>query len=172
MKEPFALLIIDVQEGLFNQKTEIYNKNKLIDNINKLIDYTRNTGNHPIFIQHNNNGFLKKFSTGWELYKSLNFREDDIRIEKEKGDSFKNTSLKLQLNKLGIKKLVMCGLVSHGCVKATCSGAIENGFEALLVSDGHSSFSKDAEKKIKEVNVEMGRLIKVKNTEEIIRGTI
>jgi nicotinamidase-related amidase len=170
MKESFALLIIDVQEGLFSQKTGIYNEEVLTGNINKLLKFTRNTKNYPMFIRHNNKGFLKKSSPGWELYKKINFKKGDILIEKEHGNAFQKTVLKDELKKINIDKVIICGLVSHGCVKATCLGAVENEFKTVLVSDGHSSYSKQAEKIITEVNKEMSRIIEVKSAEEIISG--
>ena len=40
--------------------------------------------------------------------------------------------------------LVITGLVTHGCVRATCLGGLERGYKVVLVSDGHSNYSKDA----------------------------
>jgi nicotinamidase-related amidase len=44
------------------------------------------------------------------------------------------------------------GLVTHGCVKATCLGALQLGYDVTLVKDGHSSYSKDASRLIEEWN--------------------
>ena len=59
--------------------------------------------------------------------------------------------------------MVITGLVTHGCVKATCIGAKRQGYEVVLVKDGHSSFSKQAAKlraewneKLSEGTVELG----------------
>jgi len=47
---------------------------------------------------------------------------------------------------------IITGLVTHGCIRATCLGALELGFHTILVSDGHSSFSKDAPRLIEKWN--------------------
>jgi nicotinamidase-related amidase len=40
--------------------------------------------------------------------------------------------------------VVVTGMVTHGCVKATCLGARELGYPVTLVTDAHSSYSQDA----------------------------
>jgi nicotinamidase-related amidase len=35
--------------------------------------------------------------------------------------------------------VILTGLVTHGCVKATCEGALALGYAAVLAADGHSS---------------------------------
>ncbi|MBN2533011.1 MAG: isochorismatase family protein [Spirochaetales bacterium] len=168
MEEKYALLVIDVQKGIFKKKTKLYKENTLIENINKLIKHTRKTSNYVVIIQHCSKSFLKKSTPDWEIHQDIDYDTNDIRIEKEHGDSFIGTSLKTELNTLNINQVLICGLVSHGCVKATCMGAIENGFKAILVSDGHSNYNKDAGKIIEEVNSEIKKLIDVKTTGEIV----
>ena len=48
--------------------------------------------------------------------------------------------------------IMIMGLVTHGCVKATCLGARQLGYDVTLVQDGHSSFSKDAGRMIDKWN--------------------
>ena len=48
--------------------------------------------------------------------------------------------------------MVITGLVTHGCVRATSLGAIKLGYDVILVSDGHSSYSKDAPRLIEKWN--------------------
>jgi nicotinamidase-related amidase len=42
---------------------------------------------------------------------------------------------------LGVRELVITGLVTHGCVKAACLDAVILGYQVTLVSDGHSNFN-------------------------------
>jgi nicotinamidase-related amidase len=53
-------------------------------------------------------------------------------------------------------RLVITGLVTHGCVKATCIGAKDLGYKVVLVRDGHSNYRKDAAKIIEEWNQRLG----------------
>ena len=52
--------------------------------------------------------------------------------------------------------MIVTGLVTHGCVKATSQGALALGYEVTLVADGHSSYSKDAARLIEEWNRSLG----------------
>ena len=69
-------------------------------------------------------------------------------IQKKHGNAFQNTDLKTTLVDFGIKSLTVGGLVSHGCVKATCQGGLTEGFEVSLLKNGHTNWNKDAEYKI------------------------
>lgn len=57
-----------------------------------------------------------------------------------------------ELNSRNIDTLVVMGLVTHGCVRATCTGAKNLGYRVILVKDGHSSYSKQAAQLIEEWN--------------------
>ena len=39
---------------------------------------------------------------------------------------------------MGVKKLIITGLLTHGCVKGACLDAKKLGYEVVLVEDGHS----------------------------------
>ena len=49
------------------------------------------------------------------------------------------------------------GLVTHGCVKSTCLGAIEAGYQVTLVSDAHSSYSNKAAELIDKWHVHLSK---------------
>ena len=48
--------------------------------------------------------------------------------------------------------MVVTGLVTQGCVRATCLGAKKLGYKVILVSDGHSTYHKQAAHLIAEWN--------------------
>ena len=150
-----ALLVIDVQKGVFNKSSKIWQAEELIENVNRLITWARENSFPVVFVQHGNNSFLKKGTDGWQLHPGLKVQNDDIFIDKEHGDAFKQTMLDRNLHDRGIERTVICGLVSHGCVRSACLGAHEHGYQVVLVSDVHSSFSKKAADLIIEVNQEL-----------------
>ena len=60
------------------------------------------------------------------------------------------------------------GLVTHGCVRATCVDASQRGYQVTLVSDGHSNFHKQAAKVIEEWNQKLSDgVAQLKPTQEI-----
>lgn len=68
-------------------------------------------------------------------------------IQKKHGDAFQDTDLKATLTDFGITSITVGGLVSHGCVKATCLVGLLEGFEISLLKNGHTNWNKDAGKK-------------------------
>jgi len=147
-----ALLVIDIQKGLFEKSTPIYEAKQVLENINTLIIKARREGVPVIFIQHSNKNTLLKGSDAWQLHPEIQPLDDEGIIYKLHGNAFKGTSLHDKLEKRNVSVLIITGLVTHGCVKATSLGAIDKGYKVMLVSDGHSNFSKDAPQLIEKWN--------------------
>ncbi|MCG8698484.1 MAG: isochorismatase family protein [Bacteroidales bacterium] len=148
-----ALILIDIQSGLTKKKT-LFNENLFFETVNYAINVYRNSDFKVIFVQHNNN-LLKNGSTGWEIDNRLDIQENDCVIQKKHGNSFTNTNLKETLLVFGINAITIGGLVSHGCVKATCLGGLEEGFDVSLLKNGHTNWNKDANVKILETETEL-----------------
>ena len=155
--ESTALLVIDVQKALFSRSTPIYRAVDLIRNINSLVEMFQLSNALVVYIQHSNNKMLIKDSDGWQFHPDLNFKEDDPIIYKIHGNAFKETNLKQVLESRGIEDIVITGLVTQGCVKATSIGGKELGYRVILVEDGHSNYSKEAPKVIEKWNLKLGK---------------
>jgi nicotinamidase-related amidase len=151
-----ALLVIDVQLALFQKPTPIYRAGTLLSNINSLIDRARQTGIPVIYVQHCNDSFLQMDTHGWHLHPELlPPAVDDLRIYKRHGSSFEDTLLEQELEARQVGRLIIAGLVTHGCVKAACLDACALGYRTILAADGHSSYSKDAARIIDEWNASL-----------------
>jgi len=148
----YALLVIDVQQGLFKKSTHIYREAELLDNINTLVDRAHLNGVPVLYIQHSDSINLVKGSLNWQLHPDLHPQHADIIIHKQHGNAFEDTNLENMLRVKNVTSLVVMGLVTNGCVKATCLGARQLGYRVILISDGHSSYSKDASRLIEEWN--------------------
>jgi len=166
-----ALLVVDVQRGLFDRPVPVFRESELLDNINALITSWRKDDQPVVFIQHANHKMLVRGSAGWTLHPDLNFREGDPRVEKNRGDAFRETGLANLLHSQGVQQVVVTGLVSQGCVRATCQGAVEHGFRVVLVKDGHSNYRRDAEEVIGRWNRELAELgVSVRSTGKMIEN--
>jgi nicotinamidase-related amidase len=73
-------------------------------------------------------------------------------IRKRHGSAFEQTPLKAQLDARGVTGLVVTGLVTQGCVRATSLDAKKLGYRVILASDGHSNYHKQAARLIQEWN--------------------
>jgi nicotinamidase-related amidase len=105
-----------------------------------------------VYVQHANDSFLVEGSAAWQLHPQLRPTGQDLKIRKRHGNAFKDTGLGPELAARGVRTVVITGLVSHGCVKATGLGAQELGYRVILVGDGHSSYSKQAAQLVEELN--------------------
>jgi nicotinamidase-related amidase len=152
-----ALLVIDVQQELFEKSTPIYRADQVLQNINLLISKTRQADVPVIFVQHSAEKYLVKGSPGWQIHPALQLIAGDVIIHKRHPNAFEETNLREELVRRGVTTLVITGLVTHGCVKATCLGALEEKYHVLLAGDAHSSYSKDAPQLIEKWNEELER---------------
>ena len=154
-KSKSALLVIDVQKEQFEASSPVYHADDLLRNINFLTSKARQEGVLVVFIQHSADSYLKYGSEGWQLHPQIQPITEEPIIHKHHPNSFEDTNLQEELSKRNVSTVVVTGLVTHGCVKATCLGALKEGFEVVLVSDAHSNFSKDALGMIEKWNREL-----------------
>lgn len=166
--EKTALLVIDVQRALFTRTTPVFEPSKLIQTINDLIERAHLYGVKVIYIQHANQSILQEGTEGWQFHPNLSRRKTDLVIQKTQGNSFLETRLQSELEAYRIENLLITGLVSHQCVKATSLGGLEKGYKVFLVERGHSNFRKDAENVIDRVQGELVDAgVKLVTSEEI-----
>jgi nicotinamidase-related amidase len=147
-----ALLVIDVQQGLFRKNHPIHQSGQLLDNIIDLVEKAHAAGVPVLYVQHEGPNDLVRGSEGWQLHPRLHPEERDFHLLKQKSNCFEGTDLDDMLKEMGVSRLVITGLVTHGCVKNACLGAQELGYSVILVEDAHSNFSAKAAELITEWN--------------------
>lgn len=163
-----ALLVIDVQQGLFKRYTPIYKADELLQNITTLVDRAHGSNAPVFYIQHSNARNLVKGSVNWQLHEELRPLRADTIIHKLHGNAFEDTPLDEILRARHVTTVIVTGLVTHGCVRATCIGARELGYNVILVEDGHSSFSKGAADLIAKWNEKLSaKQVELRSTSEI-----
>jgi nicotinamidase-related amidase len=170
--EKTALLVIDVQKGMFEKGTPVYASEPLLHNINLLIDAFHAHSLPVLFIRHTS-GALAENSPGWQLHEALHASQDDVFLKKGVSDSFKERSVVSALEERSVKGIVVTGLVTHGCVKAACLGGLQRGYAVTLASDAHSSFNRDAAELIAEWNGKLAEAgAAVHTAKEIVDGLV
>lgn len=137
-----AVLVIDVQRGLFDSVPRPYEADETIERINRLSDRARTAGIPVIFVQHEAAGVLAYGSDGWQLASGLVVTELDGKVRKTTPDSFLRTGLFKMLTKRGVNDLIICGYASEFCVDTTTRRAAALGFTVQLVADGHTTHDK------------------------------
>jgi maleamate amidohydrolase len=66
----------------------------------------------------------------------LDPRDDEFVVVKQYPSAFFGTSLAATLTAAGVDTLVITGLTTSGCVRATCVDSMSSGFVTLVVRDG------------------------------------
>lgn len=166
-----ALLVIDVQQGLFIKSSPIYKAEELLRNINLLIGRAHQAGAPVFYVQHSDARTLREGSPDWQLHPQLQPLATDAIVHKQHGNAFEETGLDQALKSRNVTGVVITGLVTHGCVRATCMGALQLGYRVILARDGHSSYSKQADKLIEEWNQKLSaRQVELKSTSEVEFG--
>ncbi|MGQ5524025.1 cysteine hydrolase family protein [Chitinimonas sp. PSY-7] len=136
-----ALLIVDMQVGLFNGQDRPYEGQRVLDNINQLIRQARNAG-VPIFAARHTGPQGSPIAPESPLSQLLSELEvDDVVdtvFDKTKPSCFLGTGLADRLASAGISEIVICGMKTQYCIDTTCRIAAELGFQPVLVADAHT----------------------------------
>ena len=139
-----ALLIIDVQRGLFDDEPRPFEADAVIARINALAARARESGVPVIFIQHEAaSGNLAHGSETWQLERQLHTAPGDHFVRKTTPDSFLRTTLQALLDEHGVTHVVICGYASEFCVDTTVRRAAALGYPVTLVADAHTTHDKE-----------------------------
>ena len=137
-----ALLIIDVQNCMFNPVEPVYNSTALLANLQSLIDRARASNTPVIYVQHNGPTGAPHApgEPGWAIHPAIAPVSGETIVQKTTPDSFYKTTLKGELSRRGIEQVVMAGIQTDYCVDTTCRRAVSEGYNVTLVSDAHSTW--------------------------------
>ncbi len=157
-----ALLVIDMQVGLFQGEPPRHDAQGVIERINEVARAVRATGGIVIFVQHEDHGGLKPGTEGWEILPALERTKPDLLVHKQACDSFYETDLSDLLEKHGVRQLIVVGCATDFCVDTTVRAAASRNYEVVVVADAHTTKDRqhlDAEAIINHHNWMWERLI-------------
>ena len=136
-----ALLIIDMQTGLYDGPEKPFERERVLDTINQLIDRAR-SANAPIFVARHTGPAGSPIEAGsplWQLWHGLEVEEArDHLFNKTRPSCFLGTDLANQLAAAQVNELVIVGMKTQFCIDTTCRVAVELGFSVVLPQDGHT----------------------------------
>jgi nicotinamidase-related amidase len=130
-----ALLVIDVQIGVVEGAHE---RDSVVANVGSLVEKARRERVPVVWIQHSDEQTVRG-SDNWRIVPELNPGDAEPLVEKNYGDSFEHTTLETVLSSLGVGRLVVVGAQTDACVRSTIHGAFVRGYDAILVSDAHTT---------------------------------
>jgi nicotinamidase-related amidase len=147
-----TLIVIDCQNDFIKDASSYEARmldEKLIGRIGHLIQWTREQKLPIIYTQHSikpdksNEEFGEPKNVraciidtkGWGIIDSLKPRDGETVIQKNKYDAFYQTNLEEKIKKTGADTLILCGVLTNNCVRATAEGAHYRNFKLVIVSD-------------------------------------
>jgi nicotinamidase-related amidase len=130
-----ALLVIDVQTAVVEKA---HQRDAVVGAIADLVARARRERVPVVWVQHFDE-HLAKGSEAWRIVSELTPDEAEPLIEKSYGDAFEDTTLESVLAGLGVGRLVVAGAQTDACIRSTLHGAFARGYDAVLVSDAHTT---------------------------------
>jgi nicotinamidase-related amidase len=137
-----AVLVIDVQTGLFCAKPPPFEAEAVVARINAVTAKARQARAPVIFIQHDGEPSepdLVPFSEGWKLHPELQVRPGELVIRKTTCDAFYDTALESELRSRGITTLLLMGFATDFCIDSTLRCAASKDFGVIVVADAHTT---------------------------------
>ena len=136
-----ALLIIDMQVGLYDGPEKPFERERVLHTINQLIQRAR-TAHAPIFVARHTGpagSLIEAGSAFWQLWPSLEVDEArDHLFNKTRPSCFLGTDLAQHLAAAQVNELVIVGMKTQFCIDTTCRVAVELGISVVLPEDGHT----------------------------------
>lgn len=130
-----VLLVIDAQNGVAG---DAYKRDEVLANIGRLVDDARENSIPVIWVQHEDEEFVKGSET-WQVVPELSPADGEPVVPKRYGDAFAETDLETHLAERGATRLAIVGGDTNWCVRSTATRALINGYDVAFVEDAHLS---------------------------------
>ena len=130
-----ALVVIDVQNGVV---ADAHDRDRVVANIAALVDTARTEQVPVIWIQHNSEELVEG-TDAWQYVPELERLDSEPLVQKRYGDSFEDTILEAELERLDVGRVIVAGAQTDACIRATLHGAFVRGYEPTLVGDAHTT---------------------------------
>jgi nicotinamidase-related amidase len=134
-----ALLVVDVQNGVVEGAHE---RDAVVANIAGLVEKARREQVPVVWFQHSDE-HIERRSDDWHIVPELT-PVDEPLVEKHYSDAFEDSTLESVLSGLGVGRLVVVGAQTDECIRSTLHGALVRGYDAILVSDAHTTEDQSA----------------------------
>jgi nicotinamidase-related amidase len=146
-----ATIIIDMQVDFFSAHPRLNrNRLQLATNVNALATIARRNGTHVIWVKQVFSADLHDASLevkrgghriviedteGANLLPEIDIDPSDSIVIKKRYSAFFGTNLDSILDRLACMKIVVAGVNTHACVRATVIDAYQRDYDVLLAGD-------------------------------------
>ena len=167
-----ALVLVDAQVNMFDPENPAAGAEELLERLTSLLAQARAIRMPVVFVRNcGGQGDPDRRDTpGWEIHPDLTPVSGELVFDKTTLDAFASTGLGEELRTRGIRRVVIAGLQSDHCIRATTLGALSRGLQVTLVSDAHSTYpegGKLARDISESINIELEGRVKLERTHEV-----
>lgn len=138
-----VLIIINTQNGLFDETQKNRNNSEAEENIARLQQIWRTKNRKIIHVKHVSNNpesIFYKHAAGCDFIDSLKPIENELILEKSKSSAFTDTKLIDYLNQESFTDIVLAGFTANECIDATAKDSTVFGFNTFVSSDATATF--------------------------------
>jgi nicotinamidase-related amidase len=134
-----AMLVVDMQVGVLNGEPK-HDLHGVIERINRLAAKVREESGTVIFVQHcgGKGDDFEPQTPGWAFLPELVRDPADVVVRKSLNDPFAATELQARLKEIAPDRLLITGWATDLCVDTTVRSAVENHYDVVVVTDGHT----------------------------------
>ncbi|PIP49467.1 MAG: cysteine hydrolase [Caldiserica bacterium CG02_land_8_20_14_3_00_36_38] len=164
--ERTCLLIIDIQYDFLDASSPLFVRGgpSIISNIEKILNYFRENNQLVIFVKRlhrsdgsdvdktrielfqRTGGFLIGGTRGAEIVEAIKPLPSEAVVIKKRWSAFFHTELDLMLRREKIKDLIICGIQTPNCIRATFTDAISLDYDVIVLEDGTASSNLEIQK--------------------------
>jgi len=135
-----GLILVDIQNDYFpGGRMELAGMKEAGSKAGDLLAFFRENGWPTFHIQHisvrQGASFFLPDTEGIEFYEGIRPHADELVIQKNYPNSFRETPLLQELERHDVKKVVICGAMSHMCIDATTRAAFDHCFDCTVIQD-------------------------------------
>lgn len=183
-----ALILIDFVEAYFRPENELYADPQSALDAALVLRELAHSKNIPVIITnvvYDPNGltggvFFKKAKplrnfvpdaehNGWPA--GLEPGKKDILLSKQYPSAFFGTSLSSTLTAAGIDTVILTGLTTSGCVRASCVDACSYGFRPIIVEEACGDRHADPHNaNLFDMNAKYGDVVSLENASEYLKS--
>ena len=134
-----ALIVVDMQVGLLDGLPK-HDLKGVVQRINAVAALVRAQGGTVVWIRHcgkAGDGF-EPHTPGWSFLPELDFRPEDLVVEKTLNDAFAATALHDTLQNLTADRVLIAGWATDSCVDTTVRSAVSRDYHVVAVGDAHT----------------------------------
>ncbi len=144
-----ALLVVDMQRVFLDGSSKVHDAEAVMQRVGDLARAFRDRGRPVVYTRHLHaddgsdggnllwwwGSVIRESSEGGQLHPDVLPRESELVVRKNTYDAFNGTDLHERLEGMGVRDLVVCGVMTNLCCETSAREAFCLGYRVKFVAD-------------------------------------